>query len=848
MALVKLQAIAGQGGNYVVTAGINSVATYVKSYPGCTVTVYLAGTVTPATIYSDSSATPKANPFTASSSDASWTFYIAPGNYDIRFSGTGVASPFTLGDVVAVAMTTPTTEYSSVDYASLNAAVVAIGSTPAVLAIKSANFPTGASCTVPSTLTLKFEGASSILFTTGHTVIFRSDTHTWPIRKIFYNATAGQGTVSFSGNTLIKEAYPQWWGAVGDGSTNNYSTYLAAGIASITASVPLKVVAGTYKINDLLVYSGALKLLGVGEASVLDFSSVSAIGGTLITIQGSVSGTSTTLSADEAQEQTILSVVSSAGFNIDDQIQIISDEAFSPTDSNYKKGELATIAGVGAGTITIVSGLKDSYATGPEIVTITKLNVIVNPQVHNIKILGGGTTKNQHAIDVFYSMNGRFSDVYIEDCEDTGISLAYSYEPTIENCHAKNMLGTTNGVGYAFALDLLTQNGTVKGCTTENVSSSFSTGGHLPSWNNVVSGNRFQEGTSNRAMIQTHANGAGLIVANNILTKGFVGITVEGPRNIISGNIISSMSSYGISAGGDSGEGLEITNNSIKAFRGISVGPFVGTSSSMVITNNNLTGTPTTNVAVGISCGARATIAENRVHNHSPGILLVDGSYSRIEHNEIVDTRNDSQPYGIYLSTTSSATGIRLINNVVRSQISTETTYDVLIAAGITDTVVEGNTFKDILGAYISDNGTRTIMKQNVFDGRRQSKSLVVGTAGLTNATLAGKVKTVNNIIYELGGLIIAFNATDNFWTPSASANTGVGEFRKIVFGLDNSGAAVVIYGQTAGTQAGALLPNWDAYNVCPIGYLEIPASYTAGAALTGAGFTYRDFPAGKIE
>ena len=49
-----------------------------RSYPSCTVNVYLSGTSTPATIYSDAIGTPKANPFTAAT-NGTWRFYAALG-------------------------------------------------------------------------------------------------------------------------------------------------------------------------------------------------------------------------------------------------------------------------------------------------------------------------------------------------------------------------------------------------------------------------------------------------------------------------------------------------------------------------------------------------------------------------------------------------------------------------------------------------------------------------------------------------------------------------------------------------------------------------------------------------
>ena len=83
-----------QAGSTIVTSGVTSTSKALKVYPSSTVTVYLAGTSTPATIYSDNGGTPKANPFTAGS-DGSFQFYADLASYDVRFSGTGIDTPFT---------------------------------------------------------------------------------------------------------------------------------------------------------------------------------------------------------------------------------------------------------------------------------------------------------------------------------------------------------------------------------------------------------------------------------------------------------------------------------------------------------------------------------------------------------------------------------------------------------------------------------------------------------------------------------------------------------------------------------------------------------------------------------
>lgn len=98
---VKIQGFCEDGGKTVSSQGLTSTTKVQQSYPSCTITVFNAGTVTPATIFSDGVGTPKANPFTAASNGL-WFFYVPPGSlYDIRLSGGGIPTPFTWGDILA---------------------------------------------------------------------------------------------------------------------------------------------------------------------------------------------------------------------------------------------------------------------------------------------------------------------------------------------------------------------------------------------------------------------------------------------------------------------------------------------------------------------------------------------------------------------------------------------------------------------------------------------------------------------------------------------------------------------------------------------------------------------------
>jgi len=96
----KIQGFCEQGNTTLTISGVaGTIARKVQgSFPSATITVYDGGTLNLASTYGDdlSPPTAKANPF-VSASDGTFFFYVANGIYDIKFSGGGIAAPFTLG-------------------------------------------------------------------------------------------------------------------------------------------------------------------------------------------------------------------------------------------------------------------------------------------------------------------------------------------------------------------------------------------------------------------------------------------------------------------------------------------------------------------------------------------------------------------------------------------------------------------------------------------------------------------------------------------------------------------------------------------------------------------------------
>lgn len=108
--VAALNGYCDQGGIKVVTQGLNSTNYLDGVIPSCTVTVYLEGTTTLATLYADLVNTPLSNPFTATNlasiHPGYWLAYSATGQtYDVVLSG-GIA-PNTYANPVTIKVVLP---------------------------------------------------------------------------------------------------------------------------------------------------------------------------------------------------------------------------------------------------------------------------------------------------------------------------------------------------------------------------------------------------------------------------------------------------------------------------------------------------------------------------------------------------------------------------------------------------------------------------------------------------------------------------------------------------------------------------------------------------------------------
>lgn len=116
--------------------------------------------------------------------------------------------------------------YWAVNYSSFAAAVTAMGTTVPVRLIVSEQMAVGVNATVTPNIQLQFIGNGKLVIGAGFTATIQGPVVATPSQWIF-DVSASGATVSFSGNDSVVAYYPQWWGVVGDGATDDTLAFQA---------------------------------------------------------------------------------------------------------------------------------------------------------------------------------------------------------------------------------------------------------------------------------------------------------------------------------------------------------------------------------------------------------------------------------------------------------------------------------------------------------------------------------------------------------------------------------------------------------------------------------------------
>ena len=162
--------------------------------------------------------------------------------------------------------------------AGIEAAKTAIGSNNRTLNLSAATWAITGDMTIPSNITLRMDQGAVLAISTGKTVTINGPLDAGPY-QIFSCTSTRQ--VNF-GPGAIAEAYPEWWGARADNSTDSLSGIQAA----VNTGVKVVLAKGTYKLSGTLTFTalGALVpatgiIEGAGwQHTVLEFSNTTTPG------------------------------------------------------------------------------------------------------------------------------------------------------------------------------------------------------------------------------------------------------------------------------------------------------------------------------------------------------------------------------------------------------------------------------------------------------------------------------------------------------------------------------------------------------------------------------------------
>lgn len=299
MAREKAQGYCSQGGQVLaVTSSLNSTGKVQLSYPSCLVTVYFKGTTSLATLYSDNSSTAQGNPFTAASTGL-WSFYADNGRYDVRLSGGGIPSPFTLGDFFlwdSASLTSTIAAgnsssvsldagHSSIFEITLNSSVSAFNLTGAQIGqIVILHVCQDANGLHPFTWANNWDAPPAVI----------QAPNACTSGQFYYNSSNRWKTISFLGSTSVPVNAKTDFGCKGDGTTDDtacfaairdyfyaFTTTSVSLAGTQTGGIHLYIPPGTYKITQAQTfmsssYSGppinGYVIEGAGDATVIDYN------------------------------------------------------------------------------------------------------------------------------------------------------------------------------------------------------------------------------------------------------------------------------------------------------------------------------------------------------------------------------------------------------------------------------------------------------------------------------------------------------------------------------------------------------------------------------------------------
>ena len=145
---------------------------------------------------------------------------------------------------------------------SLSGLVKTAGALPAILSLSPGTWDVPADLEVPGTVRLELDGGATIAVAAGKTLILHGVLNA-PASRIF----TGAGSVNFDGDAS-QRVYPQWWGAKGDGVTEDTAALQAAVNSFSNKGGEIFIPDGTYVVDSVAIKSN-IAVTGNSRSAIL---------------------------------------------------------------------------------------------------------------------------------------------------------------------------------------------------------------------------------------------------------------------------------------------------------------------------------------------------------------------------------------------------------------------------------------------------------------------------------------------------------------------------------------------------------------------------------------------------
>lgn len=379
------------------------------------------------------------------------------------------------------------------------------------------DFTLGENITIPENCVLKFDGGSVF----GEYTITGQNTIIKALPNKIFNIN-----VLFEGSFISESVYPEWFGAIGDGTTiddDSFSKTADFINNNVNGLVNLQFGHKHYKFNSGIQIKKDIVIDGNG--TTLEYTVDTSQTQTYIGLQISKDNPITLLDAGTVaatKDTKIITTTNSVDLVEGDYIIIedTTDYSWVSSRAYYHAGDILRVKSISGTTITVTENITQTYS-GANIV-LRKLNTI-KASVSNINFIchHDGINRTSNGIFIICGVDSILSNIRGEGSFHSHFSIEFCYGASILNCFVDTETPIC-GLNYGVVIST-SKHVTVSNCFLKATRHGLTTGGGdigIPNRYITITNSIFDT-YGDISSLDTHENGEFVLVDNCIVKGGF---------------------------------------------------------------------------------------------------------------------------------------------------------------------------------------------------------------------------------------------------------------------------------------------------------------------------------------